>query len=286
MIENLKGMHEFVNYKENTTVRLYDNTETDYYPVHWHGPIEIIMPINSTYEVMCANNKYVLEPDDVVIIAPGIVHSVGTNCDGKRIIFQIEPGALRQIKGLDFLLTHISPAIHLDKNFDKEAHSKIKQYILDIKDEYLSTDPNSEIFIYSRFLEIMALVGQHSNGPTINYKLDSSKSRQVAEKIQYACNYISEHCTEEISLESVANMAGFSKFHFSRQFKKYTNTSFYHYLTEQRIYVAERLLVESELSITEISYQCGFSNASTFNRMFKLINECTPKDFKKQYAKG
>lgn len=286
MIENLNGMHEFVNYKENTTIRLYENTEVDYYPVHWHGPIEIIMPIDNTYEVMCANNKYVLKPYDIVLICPGIVHSVGTNQEGERIIFQIEPGALKQIKGMEFLLSTISPAIHIGENFNKDAHNRIIELILSIRNEYSNSDPNSELLIYSRFIELLVLIGRNSDGPTINYKLDNSKSRQIAEKIQFACNYISEHCTEDLNLEEVATIVGFSKFHFSRQFKKYTNTSFYHYLTERRIYTAERLLVESDFSVTDISYQCGFSNASTFNRMFKLINNCTPKEFKKKYIKN
>ena len=48
MIENLNGTHETVNYRENTSLRIYDNGEYEEYPLHWHSPIEILMPPSCT----------------------------------------------------------------------------------------------------------------------------------------------------------------------------------------------------------------------------------------------
>lgn len=285
MIENLQGLHETVNYKADTTIRLYDNTETDYYPVHWHTPIEIIMPIDSTYEIMCANAKFVLEPYDVCMICPGIVHSMGTNNDGRRIIFQLEPGALRQVKGIDYILTDFSPAIIVNKNTQEEIHKQVINIIMDIKNEYFSGNLNSDLMIYSKFIELIVLLSRHCTKMPESYDFSSSKNKEMAEKIQKACNYINEHCTEELSLESVAEANGFSKFYFARSFKLFTNNSFYKYLTQRRIYMAECLLIESNYSVTDIALRCGFSNISTFIRMFKIINNCTPTEFKNKYTK-
>ena len=44
MIENLNGIHETVKYKENSNVKLFINAEAEDYPIHWHTPMEIIMP--------------------------------------------------------------------------------------------------------------------------------------------------------------------------------------------------------------------------------------------------
>ncbi len=78
-------------------------------------------------------------------------------------------------------------------------------------------------------------------------------------------------------------LAGFSKYHFTRLFKNFTGTSFYKYLNKKRIEHAEKLLVDPELSITEVALQSGFSSLSAFIRMFKLIKDCTPTEFRNLY---
>ena len=51
MIENLNGIHETVKYKENSNVKLFINAEAEDYPIHWHTPMEIIMPLEGGYTV-------------------------------------------------------------------------------------------------------------------------------------------------------------------------------------------------------------------------------------------
>ena len=98
-------------------------------------------------------------------------------------------------------------------------------------------------------------------------------------------SYIDETCNinGDISLEEVAAQIGFSKFHFSRLFRQFTDTSFYDYLCARRIKAAEALLLDPNLPITEIALQSGFASISTFNRVFKKFKECTPTEFKEFY---
>ena len=59
-------------------------------------------------------------------------------------------------------------------------------------------------------------------------------------------DYIDAHYTEDLTLDAVASYSGFSKYHFTRLFKQYANTTFYDYLSYKRIKVAEQLLTEPE----------------------------------------
>ena len=104
------------------------------------------------------------------------------------------------------------------------------------------------------------------------------------EKFMYICEYISEHCTENITLDDAAQLAGFSKFHFSRLFKCFTNVSYYKYMNQKRIAFAENLLIDPELSVTEVALRSGFDSLSSFIRMFKIIKGVTPTEFKNMYA--
>jgi AraC-like DNA-binding protein len=73
---------------------------------------------------------------------------------------------------------------------------------------------------------------------------------------------------ERLSLEEMANTAFFSRFYFSRTFRSLTGTSPGRFLTAIRLYNAKQLLAESTLSVTEISYQVGYSSLGTFTTRF------------------
>lgn len=109
---------------------------------------------------------------------------------------------------------------------------------------------------------------------------DASNSRQkdYLDKFLYITNYINEHFAEDLSLEQIADLAGFSKYHFTRLFKQYTDTSFYKYLNQKRIDYAKTLLLDPNLPVLDVALQCGFSSLSAFLRMFKQLNMCTPTE--------
>ena len=94
------------------------------------------------------------------------------------------------------------------------------------------------------------------------------------------CNYITEHCTENINVDDLSDLAGFSKFHFARLFKQFAGMSCYEYLTQKRVAHAEQLLIQPDISITEVAMLSGFNSLSTFNRIFKAQKNCTPSEYK------
>lgn len=97
-------------------------------------------------------------------------------------------------------------------------------------------------------------------------------------------DYIDMHYAEDLSLESMADHIGFSKFHFSRLFKQYTNLTFSDYLNYRRLKAAEELLVNPALPIIEVSLRAGYTSISTFNRLFKQIKHCTPSEYRSRNA--
>ena len=115
----------------------------------------------------------------------------------------------------------------------------------------------------------------------------------IIEKVGQIYNYLSERgevtttkMRKDLSLDEVARIAGFSKYHFSRLFKQFTNETFYKYLNKRRIEYAERLLANSEFSVTEVALQAGFPSLSAFIRMFKLFKQCTPTEFRNMHMQN
>jgi len=104
-------------------------------------------------------------------------------------------------------------------------------------------------------------------------------------RIKKVHEYLITHYTEEIRLAQVAQLVGMSEASFSRFFKLSTGKCFTDYLIDIRLGFAIRLLVDSEHSIAEICFKCGFNNISNFNRIFKKWKGCTPKAFRDNYRK-
>lgn len=284
MIENLKGIYETVNFKENTNLRLYNNDEPENYPPHWHTPIEIIMPVHNIYTAECGGHTFVLRENDIIIICPCCLHTLYAPQDGgERIIFQPDASILRGMKEIETVLSILSPVIVITPEDYPDIHPAIRSLLLEIKDEYMKSSVLSEAAIYSKVLAILVLIGRNYI-KTDRFVATNNKQQEYTEKFLYICDYISTHCTEDLTLDFVADLAGFSKYHFTRLFKQFTNVSFYKYLNQKRIATAEELLVNPEYTITDVALRSGFSSLSSFIRMFKIIKNCTPTEFRNMYT--
>ena len=283
MIETLNGTRETVNFKPNTHIRLYRNDKTEVYSNHWHAPLEIIMPLENEFTVICSNNSYILKEGDILLITPGAMHSMGGTC-GKRLIFQVDFTILHSIKELASSLTLISPALHISAENSPAIHEKAKKLIMDIDSEYFEELPLSEAAIYAKLIDLFVLIARHHSKITIPENNNANKQREYIERFLIVCDYINEHFTENLTLDEVAALSGFSKFHFSRLFKQFANISFYKYLNRKRIENAVELLMDSQQTITDVALCCGFSSLSAFIRMFKIVKGCTPSEFKALYS--
>ena len=286
MIESLNGIFETINYKQSTSIKLYDNDEYEDYPAHWHTTPEIIMPTENIYTVECYNQIITLREGDIILICPGCIHTLYAPEKGRRIIFQADINPLRFMKEIETLVTIISPLIVITPEDFPSIYDKVKSLLLEIKDEYLSSSTSfSEVSIYSKTLEIITLIGRSraATGMKTISPDAPRKQEEYIEKFIEICNYISAHCSDELNLEAVASMSGFSKFYFSRLFKQFTNVSFYKYVNQKRIEKAAEMLTEPNISITNVALSCGFESLSSFIRMFKIVKGCTPTEFRNMY---
>ena len=282
MIEILNGIRETVVYKKIESFLLFDNTDNEAYPDHWHTPLEIIMPLENPYKVSCRNSSYMLQEGDILIINSGVIHSMPA-MPGERLIFQVDFSLLHNITDFESTLSNIPSALLVTPESAPAIHEHLKNLMLDICREYFSDSILISASIYSKVIEMFVLIGRECTVNMASFDVARTKQKEYIEKFISVCNHIHEHCTEDLSLDDAAALAGFSKYHFTRLFKQFTGVSFYKYLNKKRIEHAEKLLVDPEISITEVSLQSGFSSLSAFIRMFKLTKDCTPTEFRNMY---
>ena len=112
---------------------------------------------------------------------------------------------------------------------------------------------------------------------------EMEESGKTDVQIKKVLQYIETRYTQPITLEECAAAAGYSKFHFSRQFKALTGLAFTDYINRKRIRAAELQLCRTNLSVTDIAMRSGFGSLTTFNRVFRKVKNCTPSTFKQLY---
>ncbi len=105
-------------------------------------------------------------------------------------------------------------------------------------------------------------------------------ARENIPMVKKACDFINENYRRDITLEETAEYCNLSTFYFSKIFKKHKKKNFITYLTELRIEEAKRLLMETDLTMKEISGKIGYRDPNYFTRVFKRVENSSPRDFR------
>ena len=95
--------------------------------------------------------------------------------------------------------------------------------------------------------------------------------------------YLEEHFREKITLDLLSKHFYIDKYYLTRRFKQYYGTTVNAYLQHLKISHAKHLLRFSELSIEEISEECGIEDANYFARLFKKIEGTAPGEFRRNW---
>lgn len=98
--------------------------------------------------------------------------------------------------------------------------------------------------------------------------------------VQKSIAYITEHLTEDLSIETLAQNVSLSIYHFIRIFKKGTGSTPHEYIVNTRVSNAKFLLRNTGLPIKEICFSCGFSSESIFSTTFKKQTGFSPSNYR------
>lgn len=94
--------------------------------------------------------------------------------------------------------------------------------------------------------------------------------------------YVDAHLETAVGLSDLADVACMSPYHFARCFKNSTGMTPHHYVLQQRVHRAKDMLRESEQSVAQVAFACGFSSQSHLTTVFKRITGQTPARFRKE----
>lgn len=282
---NVQGNRELVEFHDKTLHRIWLNNQLENYAAHWHSALEIIMPVENIYTVNVCNTVYEINPGEIFFIPPGEIHELTSPSTGSRFIFIMNITSITKLKGFTRIMTLLSHPFLVNEETCPNIYDDIYDLMIQIRNEYFNNREFAELSIQALLLNLFVKLGEnYAQHEKLFPSAKPNKQREYIQLFNDALEFIDQNYTEDISLDYIAAQTGFSKFHFSRLFKQYTNYNFSDYLCFRRIKAAERLLESPDCSITDVAISSGFSSISTFNRLFKQQKGCTPSEYRRQNA--
>ena len=149
---------------------------------------------------------------------------------------------------------------------------------LTLLDEYNNENREGNLYAESLINTLtLHLLKNYSNAVSITENTHGGLSGYKLNRVK---EFICANLEEDLSLADLAAIADLSQFHFARAFRKSTGFTPQHFVTEQRIERAKKLLAEDDLPIVEVGLQTGFKNQSHFTTLFRKYTKFTPKSWR------
>lgn len=202
------------------------------------------------------------------LVARGIVVYFSEDFLGHDFFEKQEMSHLRQ------LLNHARQGLE----WTGSTRSRVESVLQD-----LTTQPVG----FGRVLRLLTLLDELSHATDYRFLTSPGYTNTVkpteTDRMQLVHDYVLGHFPDDLSLDTVADLAGMTPPAFCRYFKARANKTFSEFVSEVRVGHACKLLMNGRLSITQISFESGFRTLSNFNRQFKDITGQTPSGYVKTY---
>ena len=115
----------------------------------------------------------------------------------------------------------------------------------------------------------------------LNIRESEAGFKNTLEKLGNAVTFINNNHTDDLMLEEIAAVSGYTKTHLSHTFKQFYGFPLYDYILRIRTFTAINIMTNGKLPMNEVVKKSGFASTSTFNRVFKDETGLSPRDFMK-----
>ena len=166
----------------------------------------------------------------------------------------------------------------LDLHYDGGFHDPLIERIARaIHSEMVDPAPAGKILAETLASALgVHILRRHSSLAPASRSLPAARGALDPRRLQRVMEFIDAHLGEDLTIESLANEACLSPFHFARAFKAATGSAPHRYITHRRIERGKSLIAEGRLPLAGIAHLCGFSSQTQFIRCFKRIIGTTP----------
>jgi len=256
--------------------------------LHYHEYTELLFAIDGRGLVCIGDALYPLEAGGMVIVPMGEPHDVMAPDDiFTYIVVKFLPHVLRAEE--ETFLEYGYTSLLMESAQERQlsfTDEELRDTALPSLFSHMLQEWNDQVFGYE--LSLRADVTQiylyilrrwRQNNMSIMKTIKEEGQREL---IQNAISYVREHYAD-LTETDIAQACGVSTAYFSRVFKRTMKVSFSSYLASARLKEAQRLLLLTDRSVTDIAQTVGFSTASYFISLFRKVHRITPYQYRRSY---
>lgn len=254
------------------------------FPIHFHPEIELNFIANGkNVRRVVGDSMEDIGDLELVLVGPSLIHGWEQhNCTAKKV-HEVTIQFHNNLFDEAFLGRSIMKPVK--EMFERSVHGILfsEMATKNIAHRILKV---SKLTGMDYFLELQSIL--YDLAISRNQRLLSTSTVKLEEfensdKLKSLYNFIQENYADKITLSDVSGLLSMSDVSFNRFIKKRTGKTFVDYLNAVRIGYASQMLVEKDLSISEIAYKCGFNNIAHFNRIFKKNKDKTPSQYRQDF---
>lgn len=264
---------QFRDVFDTVSLSLFENVldhEQNTVMMHYHDRLEIIHVLEGEGVVSVNLKEHEITAGDIVLLAPDEIHSVKGKKGGfvhcQTLVFQSDPFGLRGEYGLETLIGKGQPG--------NEKMCTLHSLVFDLRNTGLG---EAQKVVEGILAALCGLITYHRYFVPEPVSLSSS-----AAALRGVLRYMREHFAEKLEVDTLAGIAGYSKYHFIRFFSKSTGYTCVRYLHMLRLQQAKKLLRETDYRLEQVGELSGFESVSYLIRIFKREEGITPYQYRKQ----
>lgn len=254
-------------------------------PLHYHDYMELLYVLDGAYELKVGSQLHRLDKNDLYVILPGEPHCTRRLGENQTLLcIKFLPQILFSSKVDDAMPEHLIRLV-----LDRYSHPRkisaellnntvIPQTLTEIIAEFQTRCLGSELAIRANLSRVLLWLVRYWHKAAGEPLLSFPGSYAMAIMAQ-AREYVQENYPNA-SLEVAARLCGLSYSYFSHLFNTCMKQSFSDYVNHVRLAQAQKLLIGTDLSITQIAIDVGFSSTSYFAYMFRIHNGISPRTFR------
>lgn len=263
--------------------RLRDTALTSI-PFHYHDFHKIILFLDGSADYVIEGKTYQLIPRDIIFVSAGEIHRPvfhSSSSPYERIVIYVAPAFLARCQAQDPEHNDLAACFCQAKKTAAVMHQTpdTSHDLLFHMDKLEQTAHASgfanKLYTELLFIEFMILV----NRLILEHELAGLKNASFDPKIQDVLTYIHHHLSEPLSIDALAAHVYISKFYLMRKFKADTGYGIHQYIRSKRLLMARDML-RTDMPISRIAAEVGFSDYSTFSRAFRELFHCSPRKFR------
>lgn len=269
--EDMQGEFDIKRFKRDNTYVAKD--------AHIHPYHEIFYLLSGECTSFIDHQIYKFGKGDLVIVPKGCLHRTTYTGKGmhERIVISFRPDVVEWIEaqiGGELVADCMVPGVI-------NIPEKRRDYVVNLLDKLAfergTPDDLSPGFIKVGLVELILFIIRCKN-----YEENVIKEIDVDNRIiQEIANYIYENYSENLTLDNVADKFNLSRSYLSKKFKSATGFGFKEYIINVRIQNACDLLLNTNKSITDIAFECGFNDSNYFGDAFRKAKGISPHKYRK-----